>query len=55
VLPMKTTAQHVTPLVVCPWCPAFDRRDPRHAGLSHAMCATCAAAMHAALTRLEGL
>lgn len=30
-------------LVLCPWCPAFTPTDPRHAGLSHAMCTACVA------------
>jgi hypothetical protein len=36
------------PLVACPWCPGFDRTDPRHAGASHQICAACAAALVAA-------
>lgn len=27
--------------VACPWCPGFDPRDRRNAGISHIICAAC--------------
>jgi hypothetical protein len=34
-----------TVVVVCAWCPTFDRRDPKNKGVSHGICPTCAAKM----------
>jgi hypothetical protein len=29
-------------LILCPWCPDFDRTNPAHRGVSHGICAPCA-------------
>lgn len=34
-------------LVTCPWCPAFNPADERHAGLSHGICSACAGQLDA--------
>lgn len=34
-------------LVICAWCPTFDRNDPRNAFASHGLCESCARKMRA--------
>lgn len=34
---------------ICAYCPGFDRTDPKNAGASHGMCATCQARENAKL------
>ena len=36
-------------VVVCAWCPDFDKTDPKNAGASHGICPTCAAKLLAQL------
>ncbi len=39
--------------VICPWCPDWDRTDPRNAGASHTICPACQAKIDAQLAVLE--
>lgn len=41
------------PVIACPWCPGFDRFDPRHWGASHGPCARCTALLHAQMDAKE--
>jgi hypothetical protein len=36
-------------VVICAWCPDFDRTDPRNRGASHTICPACLAKVTADL------
>lgn len=34
-------------VIICAWCPDFDKTNPANAGVSHGICPTCAAKLEA--------